>query len=190
MDIPDTIYTLDVLFGAFVVLFGVAGLFRGFAGGLSRLLTLILLLAGVCFFYPTLTELVAEQWPVLEPPAVKAAALTVLCLGAFLFYALLKAILERALKEQIGAFLNRAFGALMGLVFGVIIGLSIFCGISLLPQDRPYRILSEKSTVGNWVCTTLTPWVYPRLMDTPFFKGMEEGGSQESGDGGPESGDG
>ncbi len=176
MNLPETIYTLDVLFGAFVLLFGISGLLRGLPGELARLLTLVGLLCGICFFYPALTRLAAQQWPDFSTPVIQTVTAAALLLGAILFYVLLRAILQRALKEQIGAFFDRFFGALIGMIFGLLVGLSVLCAVSLLPQERPYEILSEKSVIGSWVCTAMTPWLYPRLMDMPVFK---EVGQQE-----------
>ncbi len=151
MSLPETIYTLDVLFCAFVLLFGVAGMLRGLPGELARLLTLVGLLCGICFFYPALTRLAAQQWPDFSTPVIQTVTAAALLLGAILFYVLLRAILQRALKEQIGAFFDRFFGALIGMIFGLLVGLSVLCAVSLLPQERPYEILSEKSVIGSWV---------------------------------------
>ena len=62
MSFPETFYTIDVLFGVFVLLFGFAGLLRGLSGELARLLGFIILLGGFCFFYPSLTQLAARHW--------------------------------------------------------------------------------------------------------------------------------
>ncbi len=182
MSLPETIYTLDVLFCAFVLLFGVAGMLRGLPGELARLLTLAGLLAGVCFFYPALTRLAAQQWPMLPPAAIHAVTVAALLLCAMVFYLLLRLLLRSLLKDRGGVFLDRVSGAIVGMVFGVLMGLCVLCSISLLPQDRPYQILSEKSMIGNWVCTTLTPWIYPRLMEMPIFDAEAGAREQESGD--------
>ena len=186
---PETIYTLDVLFGAFVLAFGVAGLLRGLAGELARLITLLLLLTGICFFYPTLVALAADQWPELPPGALKTVIALALLLGGFLVFALLRAIFHQVFKDQLGKFFDRTFGGMVGVLFGSLVGVSILCGISLMPQDRPYQVLSEKSLVGNWVCTTLTPFVYPRLIEMPVFQEAGVGG-QEPGNGSQASGNG
>lgn len=171
MAFPDTFYTIDVLFAVFVLLFGVAGMLRGLAGELARLITLVALLAASCFFYPQLSQFAARQWAALPPAAVQAVTAGMLILGAVLFYILLKLILTRAFKEQVGVFFDRVFGALTGMVFGALIGLSVLCALSLLPNEKTYTMLSEKSSIGAWVCNRLTPWVYPKLMELPVFRG-------------------
>lgn len=171
MGFPDTFYTIDVLFGVFVLLFGVAGMLRGLAGELARLITLAVLLAVSCLFYPQLSQLAARQWAALPPAAVQAVTAAALLLSAFLLFMLLKIILRRALKEQVGVFFDRILGALLGMVFGALLGISVLCALSLLPQERAYVMLSEKSAVGGWVCDRLTPWVYPRVLELPVFSG-------------------
>jgi uncharacterized membrane protein required for colicin V production len=174
MSMPETIYTLDVLFGAFVVMFGVAGLLRGLAGELARLITLLVFLTGVCFFYPALLGLATYQWRTLPPAAVQTVTTVVVVLSSVLVYALLRVIFQQVFKEQVGKFFDRMFGAMVGMVFGLLVGLSVLCAVSLMPQDRPYRILSENSAIGSWVCVRLTPWLYPRLMEMPVFDQEEE----------------
>jgi uncharacterized membrane protein required for colicin V production len=173
MSFPDTFYTIDVLFGIFVLLFGAAGMLRGLAGELARLITLTVLLAVSCFFYSQLCQMAARQWTALPPVAVQAITAVVLLLCAVLLFILLKAVLRHVLKQQVGVFFDRILGALLGMVFGGLIGLSVLCALSLLPQEKTYRMLSEKSAVGSWVCTRLTPWIYPRLLELPVFSSGE-----------------
>lgn len=169
MSFPETFYTVDVLFGAFVALFGAAGMLRGLAGELARLLALIALLAVSCFCYPQLSQMAAQQWQGLPPVAVQTVTATILLLSAFLFYVFVKLILTRALKEQVGPLFDKILGAVTGMIFGTLIGLSVFCSLSLMPQERVYTLLSERSAIGAWVCNRLTPWVYPRLLELPAF---------------------
>lgn len=173
MSFPDTFYTIDVLFGIFVLLFGIAGMVRGLAGEMARLVTLAVLLTVSCLFYPQLSQLAARQWTALPPIAVQAITAVILILFSVLLFILLKLILRRIIKEQVGVLFDRILGALLGMVFGALIGVSVLCWVSLVPQERMYRMLSEKSVVGAWVCNRVTPWVYPKLLELPMFSGGE-----------------
>lgn len=179
MGLPETFYTIDVLFAVFVLLFGVAGMLRGLAGELARLITLVVLLAGSCFFYPQLTQFAARKWATLPPAAVQVVTAAMLLLGAVLFYIILKLILARAFKEQVGIFFDRILGALTGMLFGALIGLSVLCALTLLPNEKAYTTLPEKSVVGTWVCHRLTPWIYPKLKELPVFNGEKVDESSE-----------
>ena len=169
MSFPETFYTIDVLFGLFVLFFGVVGLFRGLSGELARLLAFVFLLCGFAFFYPSLTQLAAHNWNALPPVAVQVIVGLILWLSGLLLFFALRVLLKKFLKERIPRLADQVFGSALGLLFGVLIGLSVFSALSLFPHERVYRMLSEKSVVGGWVCERLTPWLYPRLMELPVF---------------------
>lgn len=169
MSFPETFYTIDVLFGLFVLLFGFAGLLRGLSGELARLLGFLFLLSGFCFFYPTLTQLAAQHWGTLSPVAVQViVGLILLLIGLLVFFAL-RVVLTVLFRQLFKGVVDRLFGGLFGLLFGALLGLSVFSSLSLIPDEEVYRMLSEKSVVGAWVCERLAPWLYPRLMELPVF---------------------
>jgi uncharacterized membrane protein required for colicin V production len=169
MTFPETFYTIDVLFGVFVLLFGVAGLLRGLSGELARLLAFVFLLAGFSLFYPSLTQLAAQNWSALSPVAVQVVVGLLVWLAGFVLFFVLRALFKKILQQKIHGLVDKAAGALLGLLFGSLLGLSILVSVSLIPHESAYRMLSEKSTVGGWVCEHLTPWLYPRLMELPVF---------------------
>lgn len=169
MHIPETFYTIDVLFGLFVLLFGVTGLLRGLADELSRLLAFVFLLGGFSFFYPYLTQQAALRWSALSPVAVQVAVGVVLWLSGMLFFFALRFLLKRLLSERIHKLTDKTAGALLGLLSGTLLGLSVLSVVSLVPDENLYRMLSEKSVVGGWVCNRMTPWLHPRLMELPVF---------------------
>lgn len=169
MIFPETFYTIDVLFGVFVLLFGFAGLLRGLSGELARLLGFIVLLVGFCFFYPSLAQLAARHWGALPPVAVQVIVGLVMLLAGFLVFFALRVVLKSLLHKLIHGVADKIAGALLGLLFGVLLGLSVFSSLSLIPDEEVYRMLSEKSVVGGWVCERLAPWLHPRLMELPVF---------------------
>lgn len=173
MSFPDTFYAIDVLFGLFVLLFGVAGLFRGLSGEMARLLAFSALLCGFAFFFPSLTQLAARKWSALPPVAVQVTVGIILWLSAMLLFFALRFLLKKLLSEQIPGLLDKLFGALTGMLSGVLVGLCVLSVVSLVPDEGAYRMLTEKSMVGSWVCNRLTPWLHPRIMELPVFNGEE-----------------
>jgi len=169
MSFPETFYAIDVLFGLFVLLFGVTGLLRGLADELARLLAFTFLLLGFAFFYPSLTQLAARKWSVMSPVAVQVTVGVVLWLGGMLLFFGLRFSLKKLLCEQIPGLMNRIGGGLIGLLSGALLGLCVLSAVSLVPNEAAYRMLSEKSMVGGWVCERMTPWLHPRLMELPVF---------------------
>ena len=169
MSFPDTFYTIDVLFGLFVLLFGVIGLLRGLADELARLLAFAFLLCGFAVFFPSLTQLAARNWNMLSPIAVQVVVGLVLWLSAMLLFFLLRFLLKKLFREQVRPLLNKISGTLVGLLSGALTGLSVLSVVSLVPDESVYRMLSEKSVVGGWVCERMTPWLHPRVMELPVF---------------------
>jgi len=173
MNIPEVFYAVDVLFVAFVLFFVVSGLLRGLSGALASLLALLALLCGVCFFYPTLTQIAARNWGTLPPMMIQLVVLVVLLLVAILLSFLMNILFKQMFKDQMGVVPDRIAGSLVGLLRGALIGLSLMAALSLLPNEKLYAVLSEKSVVGGWVCNRFTPWLYPRLMELPVFDQKE-----------------
>ena len=169
MNFPEMLYTIDILFVAFVLLFGVIGLLRGFSGELASLLTLFVLLGALCFSYPSLTQIAAENWGTLSPEAIQALVLLVLLLGSAILFFLMHLLFRQMFKERMGMVFHRVAGGFVGLLRGGLIALCMMTGLSILPSEALYARLSEKSVIGGWVCHTLTPWVHPRLMELPIF---------------------
>lgn len=170
MSFPEMIYTIDILFAVFVVAVAVSGTRHGLSGELAHLITLIALLAGFCFFYPQLTQSASDHWSVLPPEAVRVVVPLVLVLAAVLIFILVRALFKQMLKDKLGEAADKFIGGLAGAVRGTVLGLAVFSGISLIPNDTLYRMLSEKSSIGGWVCNTLTPWLQPRIMELPVLK--------------------
>ena len=169
MSFPDTFYSIDVLFGLFVLLFGVVGLLRGLADELARLLAFAFLLCGFAVFFPALTQIAARHWSTLSPVAVQVVVGLVLWFSAMLLFFLLRFSLKKFLCERIDALVNKLSGTLVGLLSGALLGLSVLSMVSLVPDESVYQMLSEKSAVGGWVCERMTPWLHPRLMELPVF---------------------
>lgn len=173
MSIPDSLYTIDVLFGLFVLLFGVIGLFRGLAGELACLMTFIFLLCGFAVFFPSLTQFAARNWNMLPPVAVQVLVGLILWLSSILVFFTLRFLLKKLLFERLSELANKILGALTGMFSGTLLGLCVLSIVSLVPQESAYRVLSEKSVVGSWVCGCLTPWLHPRVLELPVFDGEE-----------------
>lgn len=173
MNIPEVFYTIDILFAAFVLFFVVSGLLRGLSGELASLLTLLALLCGICFFYPSLTQIAARSWSALPPTAIQLVVLVVLLLVSILLSFLLSRLFKQIFKSRMGVISDRVAGGLTGLLRGLLIGLSLMAALSLLPNEKLYTALSEKSAIGGWVCNRFTPWLYPRLMELPVFDQKE-----------------
>jgi len=169
MNFPEVLYTIDILFVAFVLLFAMIGLLRGFSGELASLLTLFVLLGAVLFSYPVLTQIAAENWGTLSPGAIQAVVLLILVLGSAILFFLMHLLFRQMFKERMGMVFHRIAGGFVGLMRGGLIALCLMAGLSLLPDEALYAKLSEKSVIGGWVCNTLTPWVHPRMMELPAF---------------------
>ncbi len=170
---PEWIYTIDILFVVFVVVFTISGTRHGLSGELAHVVTLIALLTGFCFFYPQLMQLAEDYWRVLPPAALRIAVPTVLLLAAILIFILVRALFKQMLKNSLGETADKVTGGLTGTLRGAVMGLAVFAALSLIPSDALYQALSEKSSIGGWVCKTLTPWVQPRIMKLPALKGVE-----------------
>lgn len=169
----EWIYTIDILFGLFVFLFVVGGLHRGLSGELAHVLTLAALLFGVWFGFPRLTQLAAEYWTGATPWMAKTAAAIVLGLAALLFFVLVQAILRKLLRAGMEDVSDRLIGALFGLLRGILTGLAVMVALSLIPNETLHTRLSQKSSIGGWVCSTLTPWIQPHIQKLPVFETPE-----------------
>jgi len=167
---PEQLYTIDILFAALVLLFVFAGIKHGLSSELAHVVTLIALLAGFCFFYPQLTRLTSDHWQALPPSAVQIAVPVVMLLAAALLFLLLRALFKQLLKDKLGEAADKIAGGLAGVLRGALVGLAVLAGLSLIPNDSLCQMLSEKSSVGAWVCNTLTPWAQPRIMELPVLK--------------------
>lgn len=173
MTIPETLYTIDIVFASFVLLFVLNGLRRGLAGELASLLTLLFVLGWICFFLPSLTQFAAQNWSVLSGNIIQAVVLVIILLVAVILSFLMTLLFRQLFKERVGAVAGAISGGMLGWVRGGMIGLSLMAALSLLPNEALYTQLSEKSTVGEWVCDRFTPWLYPRLMELPVFDEKE-----------------
>lgn len=169
MTFPDWIYTIDILFAVFVLLFVLGGLRHGLSGELARILALLVLLTAILFFYPQWMQMAARYWPALSPAMLQTAVILVLILASLLLFILLQILFKQICKSRIGEVTDKLVGSLVGLIRGIVIGLALMVGLSLLPSSALYYTLAEKSAIGQWVCTTLTPWIYPRLLELPVF---------------------
>lgn len=170
MGFPEQVYTIDILFLAFVLLFVFSGIKHGLSGELAHVITLTAVLAGICFFYPQLIDLATESWRALPETAVRIAVPLVMALAAVLLFFLVRVLLKQLLKSKLSEFSDKAVGGVVGVLRGALLGLVLFSGLSLIPSEALYRTLSEKSLIGAWVCNTLTPWAQPRIMELPVLK--------------------
>jgi uncharacterized membrane protein required for colicin V production len=171
---PEWIYTIDILFAVFVVFFVVSGTKHGLSGELAHLVMLVALLAGFCFFYLQLTQFASDYWRMLPPVAVRILVPVVILLLAVLIFVLARAVFKQILKDKLGEAADKVAGGVVGAVRGVLMGLAAFAALSMIPNDSLYQTLSEKSSIGGWVCNTLTPWIQPRIMDLPVLKNVEK----------------
>jgi uncharacterized membrane protein required for colicin V production len=169
MNFPDTFYTIDVLFGLFVLLFGVVGLMRGLAGELARLLAFSFLLCGFTVFFPALTQLAARNWSTLSTLVVQVLVGVILWLSGVLLFFALRFSFNKLLCERIPNLVNKICGSLVGLFSGALLGLCVLSAVSLVPHEGTYHMLSERSVIGSWVCERMTPWLHPRMMELPTF---------------------
>ncbi len=169
MNFPEMLYTIDILFAVFVFLFAAGGLLRRLSGELARVLALLVLLFGLCFAYPAFNQFAAQTWVDLSPVLIQGVVLLVLFLISFLLYFLIRVLLKRIFKTALSDGVDKVAGCVAGLLRGLLVGITLLAALSLLPNERLYEALSEKSVVGAWVCNTLTPWAHPRLMELPIF---------------------
>lgn len=170
MGFPERLYTVDILFAVFVLFFAVRGMKNGLSGELAHVVTLLVLLAGVCFYYPRLIELASDYWRVLPESAVRIAVPVVMLLIAILLFFVARALFKQMLKSKLSESADKIAGALVGALRGILLGFAVFVGLSLIPGDSLYQMLSEKSSVGAWVCNTLTPWAQSHAGDLPVLK--------------------
>ena len=169
MNFPDVLYTIDILFAVFVLFFAVSGFRRGLSGELASVLALLILLCGLCFAYPAFNQFAAQIWVDLSPMLIHVVVLLILFLASLLLYFLIRKLLGRILKSTLSERVDKVAGCVAGLLRGTLIGITLLAALSLLPSERLYESLSEKSVLGGWVCNTLTPWAHPRLMELPIF---------------------
>jgi len=170
MYFPEMLYTIDILFVAFVLFFVVGGVRSGFSCELAHVIALLALLAGICLYYPRLVELAFDYWRVLPEPVVRILVPIVLVLAAVLLFFLMRLLFKQLLKDKAGGPLDKAGGGLVGALRGILFGLTLFAGISLIPSETLYRVISEKSSIGAWVCNTLTPWAQSHVEALPVLK--------------------
>lgn len=169
---PEWVYTIDVLFVVGVVLFGFGGLRRGLSGELARVLALAGLLAGFLFFYPQWTASLAQEHEQLPPWAVHAVVAVVMVLGSLLLFFLLQGVLKLILKRSLGETSDKLAGLAAGLLRGLVSGLLLFTLLSL--HEPIHQTLSDKSSIGAWVCDAITPTVREWLMDRPLLPARDE----------------
>ena len=167
---PEQLYTIDILFAALVLLFVFEGIKHGLSSELAHVVTLIALLAGFCFFNPQLTKLASDHWQAMSPSAVRIIVPVVMLLASVVLFLLLRALFKQMLKDKLGEAADKVAGGLAGALRGALVGSAVLVGLSLIPNDSLYRTLSEKSSVGAWVCNTLAPWAQPRIMELPVLK--------------------
>jgi uncharacterized membrane protein required for colicin V production len=115
----------------------------------------------------------ARKWSTLPPVAVQVVVGIILWLCAMLLFFALRFVLKKILSERIPGLADKLFGALTGMLSGALLGLCVLSVVSLVPDESAYRMLSEKSLVGAWVCERMTPWLHPRIMELPVFNGEE-----------------
>lgn len=171
MSVPDWLYTIDVVFAVFVFLFAAGGLRRGLSGELAHVVTLAGLLLALAFVYPDLTELASDLWSGLPPMAVQAAVVLVILLSGLLLFFVIRAILQAIFKARIGEASDKVWGSLIGMLRGVLIGLLVMVLLSL--NGSAHQVLSQKSKIGMWVCSTLAPKLQPHIMNRPVVEEVE-----------------
>jgi uncharacterized membrane protein required for colicin V production len=106
----------------------------------------------------------------LPPAVVRAAVPVLLLLAAVLLFALTRMLFKQALESKLDGSADKISGGLAGGLRGALFGLAVLAGISLIPNESLYRILSEKSSTGAWVCNTLTPWAQSHVEELPVLK--------------------
>jgi uncharacterized membrane protein required for colicin V production len=169
MIFPDRVYIIDILFAMFVLFFLFGGLRHGLSGELARILALFVLLLTTLFFYPQWMQFAARHLPELSQWMLQLGVILALVMASLLLFILLQMLFKQLFKSRIGEVTDKLVGSLVGLIRGTLIGLTLMVGLSLLPSPTLYQTLFMKSTIGRWVCTTLTPWIYPRMLELPVF---------------------
>ncbi len=167
---PESIYTVDILFAVFVAFFAFSGTRHGLSGELAHVVALVILLAGFCFFYPQLMQLANDHWTALSPAALRFVVPAVLLLASVLLFFVMRMLFKKMLNSKLGEVPDKIVGGLAGTLRGILLGLAVFSGLSLIPNDSLYQALSGKSSIGSWVCSTLTPWLQPRITELPVLK--------------------
>jgi uncharacterized membrane protein required for colicin V production len=158
MQFPEWLYTIDILFGAVVIVFVLRGLRNRLSGELARLFTLIVLLAAVRVMFAPLLARALEAWTVMPPAVVKTVVPTLFLLAGLFLFLLLRSVFQGLFKDKLGELVDKITGALVGAVRGALIGIVIVGGLLTLPDDALYNALTGKSKIGAWVCDTVLPW--------------------------------
>lgn len=172
MYFPEWLYTIDVLFVIFILIFAFRGTRNGLSGELAHGVTLLALLAGFVFYYPQLTQFAAESWRILPPESLRFVVPAVMVLASVLLFVLLRVVFKLLIKRAMGDAAEKLAGGLIGMLRGAVIGLAVFAGLSLIPNDALYWTISEKSAAGGWVCNTVTPWLRSRSPELPTLPGI------------------
>lgn len=167
---PEMLYTVDILFVVFVLIFAVSGIRHGLSGELAHVVTLLALLAGFCFFYPQIMRFAGEAWPTLPETALQIAVPMALVVAAILLFVLVRILFKQLLKKTLDGTGDKIAGGVAGALRGALFGLAVLAGLSLIPNDSLYRMLSESSSIGSWVCSNLTPWAQSHISDLPVLK--------------------
>lgn len=167
---PEWIYTVDILFALFAVVFVISGMKHGLSGELAHAVTLAVLLAGFCFFYPQLAQTASDHWRMLPPKALRIAVPLILLLAAVLVFILVRGLFKQLLKSKLNETTDKVAGGVAGALRGTVMGLAVLAGLSLIPNEKLYQTLSERSAIGGWVCNTLAPWAKPRIEELPVLK--------------------
>ena len=81
MYFPEWLYTIDVLFVIFILIFAFRGTRNGLSGELAHGVTLLALLAGFVFYYPQLTQFATESWRILPPEFLRFVVPAVMVLA-------------------------------------------------------------------------------------------------------------
>ena len=171
---PEWLYTIDILFVIFILLCVLRGMKHGLSGELAHVMMLTVLLVGFCFFYPQIMQFATEHWQALPSMAVRIGVAVLLSLCAVLLFFVMRLILRQVLKNRLGEVTDKLIGGLAGSLRGALVGVLVFVGLSLVPSEALYQTISEKSSVGAWVCQTLTPWAQSRVSDLPALKEKAE----------------
>lgn len=169
MSVPETFYTIDILFTVFVFFVTLNGLRRGFSGELAGLLSFSILVGAVVIFYPSFIEVAGPSLEGMSPWLIQILIFLALLVAYLVVYGLLRLFIRQLLKGIVGTFFDKLFGGGIGLLHGVLTGIMLMASLSLIPHDGLYNALAKKSEVGEWVCNRFTPWIYPHLMELPVF---------------------
>jgi len=161
--LPDWLSFIDITYAGVVVLFGMAGLQKGFAGQVAHFITTLALAAFLFFAYPTIFKYFGQVFRNLDDTYMMwliLAGVAVLVLAFFLF---ISKILAGFLKTKISARSDRAFGLMLGTVRGALVALLAMSFLVMLGPAEVYNKFRAKSYVGTLVCYELVPRVQPHL---------------------------